>query len=435
MPATVWTLGRLTRYVVRRGREDAWAVRTISRRGVIRKIDARTAPHSYGRAVLLAVDSHRRRRTDVAVAAVLTVAGLAELLRQDLGPHARALDVVTLLMPAALVLRRQRPMLVTLVEALAFTGYALVASDGAESIVQAVSLLVAGYSAAAYLARREAVLGLALVVVAGSVHSLAFGYDAGSTVVNTSWGVGAWLIGLGSRRRDRQTAVAREQAVSAEERRLTSDVEARAAERDRIARELHDVVAHAVTVIVLQARGGRRWVDTDPGAAREAFDAVEQMGVEALAELRRLLALLGEPGVDVADIDPRPGLHQVATLVENVRSAGLEVTVSQDPDLPALSPGVDLSAYRVVQEALTNALRHGHGSPAAVRLRAEQNALELLVTNGPVPAGRPTTDGAGHGLAGLRERVRVFGGSLEAGLDDDGTFRVLARLPVLAVDR
>ena len=276
---------------------------------------------------------------------------------------------------------------------------------------------------------------LGLVVAAGLVHSLAFWYEPGSSLVNTAWGVGAWLLGLGSRRRDGQTAAARARATAAEPRRLTSDVEARATERARIARELHDVVAHAVTVIVLQARGGRRWLETDPPAARGAFDAVEQMGVEALAELRRLLALLGEPDVDLADIDPRPGLHQVDALVHRVRAAGLAVTVTRDDDLPPLAPGLDLSVYRVVQEALTNALRHGHGSPADVRISRLSDALEVQVTNGPVPRGGPVTDGAGHGLTGLRERVRVFGGSLEAAGHDDGTFRVLARLPLQEAHR
>ncbi|HXL44153.1 MAG TPA: histidine kinase [Gaiellaceae bacterium] len=217
-----------------------------------------------------------------------------------------------------------------------------------------------------------------------------------------------------------------------ETRALTAEREekARAAvaeERVRIARGLHDVVAHAISVIVVQARGGRRSLATEPEEAQEAFDSIEATAVEALAEMRRLLGVLRKGDEELA-LAPQPSLRHLGTLVAQVREAGLPVELSVEGETTALPPGVDLSAYRIIQEALTNALKHAGPATARVLVRYGPEDLEVEVTD---TGRRPTGgDGSGHGLVGMRERVTLFGGQLEAGRPGEGGFAVRARLPL-----
>jgi signal transduction histidine kinase len=228
-----------------------------------------------------------------------------------------------------------------------------------------------------------------------------------------------WTVGrMVRRRRLRELQLEREKA------------EAEAAiveERSRIARELHDVVAHAISVIVLQARGGRKVLDEEPAEARQALDAIERTASQALGEMRRLLGLLRESDEELA-LAPQPTLARLDDLVTRVREAGLpvELTIEGEPgDLP---PGVDLSAYRIVQEALTNALKHAGPATAHVTVRYGDGELDLEVADD--GAGGTSNGGAkGHGLTGIRERVAVFGGDVEAGLRPEGGYGVRARLP------
>jgi signal transduction histidine kinase len=226
---------------------------------------------------------------------------------------------------------------------------------------------------------------------------------------------------------------------------LQRDQEARAraavaAERARIARELHDVVAHAISVTVMQARGGRAMLGRDETEVRRALDAIEQTNTAALSDMRRLLAVLrdteDEPSGRSA---PQPSLVNLEQLVEQVRAAGLVVELAvtgerSDPDIP-VPPGVDLSAYRIVQEALTNVLKHA-GPTATARVEVDYGPDSLRVTVlddgvGPLDAsGAPESDGSGHGLVGIRERVAVIGGRVEAGSGPGGDgFVVTAVLP------
>jgi signal transduction histidine kinase len=203
--------------------------------------------------------------------------------------------------------------------------------------------------------------------------------------------------------------------------------EAIADERARIARELHDVVAHAISVIVLQARGGRRMLDENPGETRTALDAIEQAGEQALVEMRRLLGMLRDAD-ERATLSPQPGLGRLDELAAEVSAAGLPVEVRVEGDAVELPPSLDVSAYRIVQEALTNALKHAGPASAEVAVRYGHDVLELeVVDNG---SGNGNGDGSGHGLVGIRERVGVYGGELEAGPDPRHGFRVRARLPL-----
>jgi signal transduction histidine kinase len=190
-------------------------------------------------------------------------------------------------------------------------------------------------------------------------------------------------------------------------------------EQARIARELHDVIAHSVSVIVVQAAAADDVFDTRPDQARTALRSIEAAGREALGELRQLLGAVSAP---------RPGLGRLAELTAPLREAGLEVAVHRSSSARELPAGVDLSAYRIVQEALTNTLRHAHATRASVTIREVGGALELDVSDDGTGVVSPS--GAGRGLAGMRERAAMLGGTLDAGPLPDGGFRVHARLPL-----
>lgn len=224
----------------------------------------------------------------------------------------------------------------------------------------------------------------------------------------------AWLIGQVSRASAERTAALRERAERLERER---DIEARAAvaeERGRIAREMHDVVAHSLSVMVVQAEAAEAMLDADPERARRPIAAVQDTGREALGELRRMLGALRERADEDPALAPQPGLAGLDALVGHVREAGLPVTVTVRGEPRPLPPGVDLSAYRIVQEGLTNALKHAGPARATVLLEYGARDLRLEVADD----GRgddPASNGGGHGLLGMRERVALYGGELVAG--------------------
>ena len=203
-----------------------------------------------------------------------------------------------------------------------------------------------------------------------------------------------------------------------------------AEERARIARELHDVVAHSISVMVLQARGGRRVFQSDPADARQAFAIIERTGHQALEEMRRLLGMLRQidEGLPLA---PQPSLGDLASLVEQVRAAGLPVQVAIEGEARELPTGVDVSAYRIVQEALTNALIHAGPASACILIRYRPDDLELEITDDGLGTG--DSSGPGYGLIGMRERVSVYGGELQAGRRPQGGYALRVRLPLGSV--
>jgi signal transduction histidine kinase len=239
------------------------------------------------------------------------------------------------------------------------------------------------------------------------------------------WG-GAWVLGDRFRLRRSRVAELEERARRAErdaerERRL-----AVAEERTRIARDLHDSAAHAINVILVQAGAARLLTDQDPQRSRAALETIEEVARETLGEIDQLVRALRENGEARSDgVEPPLGLDGLATLAERHRSAGLTVHGRERGTQRPLSPGLDQAAYRILQEALTNAARHGEGS-VEVQVEFGQSAIELTVTN-PAQAGGASPEG-GHGIVGMRERASLLGGSLDAGVDD-GRFRVRARLP------
>ena len=337
-------------------------------------------------------------------------------------PAREELALVALAMTAVLLLRLRVP-LVTLALAAAGLTVVTAASPVANNdpMTLVIMTLVAIYSVGAHTRGRSLLAGTVLVL---GVIGLAVVQDGGSLNVSgfLFFGFlvgGPFLAGLAIRiRRERERLLVRER----DERARTAVAE----ERARIARELHDVVAHAVSVIVVQARGGRRMLAADPEEARAAFDTIEETGHQALTEMRRLLGLLRADDESLA-LAPQPSLAQLDRLVLQVRDAGLPVEVEVVGEPRELPPGVDVSAYRIVQEALTNALRHAGPARAHVRVRYAEDGVELEITDD--GAGGANGSGGGHGLVGIRERVAVYGGELRAGPRAEGGYVLRARLP------
>ncbi|SDD76334.1 sensor histidine kinase [Glycomyces harbinensis] len=285
--------------------------------------------------------------------------------------------------------------------------------------------VIALYSAGRYARSvRWGVAGVAAVVALVSVSAWRSGGDRWweDTVIGSVILFGVWYVGRVLRLR-RLRAADRVREREAEVLRIAAE------ERTRIARELHDVVAHRVSLMTVQARGARAVAAEDPAAAVEAMGAVEDAGRQALAELRHLLGVL-RPAEGDLDLGPQPGLAALPRLVEQMREAGVGVALDAK-GLPELPGRTELSAYRIVQESLTNVLKHaGPGARAEVRLSVDREALVIEVRDdglGSEPSQDATT---GHGLIGLRERASLLGGSLRAGPRPEGGFEVAARLPL-----
>jgi signal transduction histidine kinase len=237
----------------------------------------------------------------------------------------------------------------------------------------------------------------------------------------------AWLVGdsIGTRRR--YIEALEERAARLEREREAEAARAVAEEQARIARELHDIIAHTVSVMVVQAAAANDVFDSRPDRVRDALRAIEQAGRGALEELRRLLGgVRGDP----AAYEPQPGIADLDELLAQIRTAGLDVAVTVEGEPRSLPPAIDLSAYRVIQEALTNTLKHAHATHADVRLSYGDEELDVLVRDDGVGGAASAVNGSGHGLIGMRERLTLLGGSLSAGPTDRGGYSVSARFPL-----
>jgi signal transduction histidine kinase len=288
-----------------------------------------------------------------------------------------------------------------------------------------VVLLIAAFSLGAKASLRRAAAGLGISVLlillsAGMLLGISLHPVGTSGTFYFIPVLASWLAGVVVRAR-RQTVALTERNAALQ--RLAE--QAATAERVRIARELHDIVAHHLSVVVLQAAGARA-----SGTATEAtLEKIENNGRQALAETRRLLGVLREDGQE-SGLDPQPGVGELAALADTVRAAGLPVDLDIDVDAAVLPAAVDLSVYRIVQEALTNVLKHAGPAHAEVTIGCADEAVTIEVTDdGTRSSGQPPPAG-GHGLAGMRERAAIFGGELQAGPRPHGGFAVRARLPL-----
>jgi signal transduction histidine kinase len=266
------------------------------------------------------------------------------------------------------------------------------------------------------------VLGCAVIVV----YNIPGATTSELIFVPLEFGI-SWLAGYALRERSAQAEAAEVRATQAEREREAAARVAVAEERARIARELHDVVAHAVSVMVLQVGAVRHQLPPTLEEDKEALGRVERAGRTALAEMRRLLGAMRRDGDDL-ELAPHPGVDRLDSLVEDVSRAGLPVRLHVDGDPFPLPRSIDLSAYRIVQEGLTNALKHAHASNAFVTFHYTPDELQIEVRDD--GEGRTTSDGLGHGLVGIRERVKIYGGEMTAGAAPEGGFVLGARLPI-----
>jgi signal transduction histidine kinase len=312
----------------------------------------------------------------------------------------------------------------------------LVALGYVPTLGAAVAYLIAVYSVATHRGLGTSLplgaLGLVVYIVSMGVE----GYRFWQMVSNAVLFVGVWWVGRSLRLRRAYLDELEARARRLERAREADSRAARAEERSRIARELHDVVAHHVSVMTVQAGAARRILHRDPEAVQDALTTIEQMGRTALGEMRRLVGVLRtEAEPSRSELSPQPGVHDVSGLVEQLRETGLQVQLWIEGESRSLSPGVDLAAFRLVQEALTNTLKHaGPQARAWVRIQYADRQLEIEVEDdgrGLVAGlGQPGGNGNGHGLVGMRERVALYGGDLRIGPRSGGGFEVRARFPL-----
>jgi signal transduction histidine kinase len=357
-----------------------------------------------------------------ALIVVLAIAAQAEVWLEPAQTPRIVTAPAALLWTLPLLMRRRFPLAAPALVFATLAAEALVPGEAVTSSqVNGFAMLVAFGVAGTVAEFRSALAGAAIGYAAASVIILVERPPVSGTWALLTFGAVSWAIGRTLVERAQRTANLEERAD-----RLAREQEtAVAGERARIARELHDVVAHSVSVMTVQAGAARLLLEEDPGRAREPLVSVEETGREALAEMRRLLGIL-RADEQPAALAPQPGVADISALVEQLRAAGLPVDLVIGGDPRALPPGIDLAAYRVVQEALTNALKHAGAARAEVSIRYRPAALEVSVVNDGHLA---TNGGGGHGLLGMRERVTLYGGELQAGPRPGGGYAVRATLP------
>jgi len=340
---------------------------------------------------------------------------------------------LVLLHTLSLVARRRFPG--TVLALVVGSGLAFAALDLPPDLL-GVAILVAVYSVAAYGDRWVELAGLVVAELGLAAVQLTPGRTGVRTLVGNLGGVAAaWLLGHFAHNYRAYAARLEERTTELEQARDELARRAVADERLRLARELHDVVAHAMSVIAVQSGVGAHIATTQPKEARRSLAAIEATSRAALEELRRLLGVLRQEDEPQGALAPVPGLADLDSLLAEVGKAGLAVKLQINGTRPPLPAGVDLSAYRIVQEALTNVVKHAGPAHAQVMVGYHDHDVTLEVTDdgrGAVTSASDGRVGTGHGLIGMRERVQVFGGDLQTGPRPGGGFRVAARLPFAA---
>lgn len=367
------------------------------------------------------------RTADLAVSAFFLVAGQLEVwiwwVPAEQGPRWAAAAYQAAL-ALALVQRRRAPLLVQLVMSALLAAWALT-TPPAGSLIPWFAMIVAAYSVAAYQEFQYAAVGLAVnsaswvLFVAMTTNSVAdYAFILGFVLAG-------WLAGVVVRTRETRAATAEARAGAADERART----AAADERARIAREIHDIVSHSVSVMVVQAAAAETVLASDPARAREPLLRIQETGREAMSELKRLLGLLRDSDEQLVLVSA-PSLAHLDALLGQIRQAGMPVRLDVRGEPRVLPPGVDLSAYRIIQEGLTNALRYAGPAEACVSVTYGEDRVVLEILDDGQGDGYARHAGAGHGLLGLRERVSVHGGELAAGPRPEGGYALQATLPL-----
>ena len=363
------------------------------------------------------------------LALALTVGVELELILSDRATPGRAATALLLTVP--LVLRLRFPLsTLALVVAGTVVGAALGSNPVTGPVLPVVAVLVALYAVGSRTKGLRLAAGAAISFGGLLAASLVASRDVGGALVIAILVTAAGLVvggALGVLRFESELFAERESELERERDELARV--AVAEERRRIARELHDVIGHSISVMGVQAGAVRSLLREDQRRERGALLAVERTGRQAVGEMRRLLGLLRTQVGSLGD--PTPSLRRLEQLVSDLREAGLSVRLTVDGDLSALSPGVDLAGYRICQEALTNALKHAPGANVEATVTCSDTALEIGVTNNGGAARHTPASHVGHGLVGMRERVRLYGGEFETGpTPGGGGFAVRARIPL-----
>lgn len=382
-----------------------------------------------------AAERDRSFLVDAAMAIVLFVSSLLSMVGLPEIEGVQSVDVFTFVLIATATLplawRRRLPVSVVVVALASFMTYV--------AIGYPPSWALFGLSFALYSVGTELPFDRSRIIGGGVIAIATLWAFVGVFVESVPWtGVLGtllfftfpWLLGLEARRRSQRAKDLEARAVKAEMLHAQEEIEAVRVERARIARELHDAVAHEMTVMTIHAAAAERAITTDPQAAERSLGIVQDAGRRGLTEMRRLLGLLREGGD--AEAAPQPGMDSVPALVAQMADAGLQVVLEVDGEPTELSAGVDLSAYRIVQESLTNVIRHaGPDVHAVVHLTYTPDALEITVADN----GRGASEGlgaeqSGHGLVGMEERAALLGGSMVAGPRAGGGYHVHATIPM-----
>ncbi len=372
----------------------------------------------------------RATKTNIenAIVIAIAVAALLEIWLSEIPGSKWPLVPIPLLGTLALLARGRFPLLAPLVPFVVVAGATFfVAKELETTSVPALLLLAAAWVIGRENDRPRALVGLA--VSYACVQTLAANFEdslgVGDVIFLGMLALGPWIAGQVVRSRELQAVQLRELAKRLEQEKEQRARAAVADERLRIARELHDVVAHSISVMTIQAGAARLLLDDDPDDAEEPLRRVEETGHQTLSEMRRLLGVL-QPDTGNGGLEARPSLAHLGSLLEQFRSAGLPVELDVVGEQRGLPAGVDLAAYRIVQEALTNVLKHAGPATAKVSVRYTPSAVDLEVAD---DGQGPVARSGGHGLVGMRERCAVYGGEFEAGSRDGGGYAVRARLP------
>ena len=360
---------------------------------------------------------------------VLAGAGAVEAILFGFGADTPVVAGLCIVVGACVAWRRSSPLAAIAAGMAAYGLLATVDVDGNDLFVVSAALMVLVYSVAMWARRREALTGLALALLAAS----AVVYGEGDKPIGDYVYVGAlvaaaWGLGRAMRARLVQVAALTAHTTRIEVLREHEAAAAVAEERRRIARELHDIVSHGLSVMVVQAAAAEPAVDDAPDAAKSALQSIQDVGRDAQTEMTRMLGVLREDDCAGA-LAPMPAADDIATLVERTRATGLPVDLTVVGDARPLPAGVGLTAYRIVQEALTNVRRHAGDAATDVELAYTPCSLRVTVANRPGTPGPASHPGPGMGLLGMRERAAMCGGTIWTGPRDDGSFVVIADLP------
>jgi signal transduction histidine kinase len=365
-------------------------------------------------------------RSEVLLAAAVLVMAAVELAANPAIQPRGAAVPLEILLAITLAWRRQFPLAVVVAVATIATIETVAGVPLEQPVVPLIAAVIATFTVAAHRPLRPAAAGVVVMIAAIGIQSLAQHKGLGNFIFGLIFVCGAWVTSRLVYSRTRENVALQAQTSRLAEERDVSAAQAAAAERGRIARELHDVIAHSLSVMVVQAGAAEHVIAREPARAGEAMRAVQDTGRQALSEMAHLLGILREDGEELGFV-PQPGISDLPALVAQARNAGLPVELRIEGERHTVPTGVELSLFRIVQEALTNVRKHAGPAHTTVLLRYGPGAIETVISDD--GNGSSNGFGGGHGLVGMRERANLYGGALQAEPGPSGGFVVRVSMP------